>query len=274
MKLYAVMLTHNRYDALVMATDHNISRAGCDVDLYCVDNGSSDERVLEYVKQISTKYRLNQTNEGVSRMQNAAMHRISEDFKSRYDSDDFIICLMGNDIIMPDCWAIKMIMAYKKTKSGLIGIDCLGHSAKCNVSDKHNDLLVTHNVFGTCIFGSKMLYKVGYLCNDFHPYGLEDSDWHHRIKMAGYTNYYLLGLTSKHIGADVGDITEYRKMKDDSLTDNQKVWRQQQDYYKALLDKGDPCPWYLHVNNGDHKIDFSATLWLPGERRHPGGGGA
>jgi len=73
---------------------------------------------------------------------------------------------------------------------------------------------------------------VGYFNTDHDPYGMQDSDYSYRLHKAGFLNYYIHGMNSTHVGADVGNGSEYRKMKDESLN---LLWRKGEqwlEYYK------------------------------------------
>lgn len=275
MILHCIMLTLNRYDVLKRCTDLNLQRAGVALKLHIVDNGSSDERVHHYIRQIAWDYVVNDDNQGVARMQNLALNHV--DTYSRKDfSDNVFVCLLGNDIIMPPNWAADLINLHKSMqahgKVGLVGIDCLGHAAACKPHPQYASALITHNVFGSCLFNIRLLWEVGYLCNAFHPYGLEDSDWHSRIAHAGFTNYYLAGATSEHIGHDVGQDNHYRKVKDESLQNNAQQWENQQAYYQYAKERGAPEWWYLRYHNSGYTIPH--RLWRYGAwmEAPPGGG--
>jgi hypothetical protein len=62
---------------------------------------------------------------------------------------------------------------------------------------------------------------------------MQDSDYATRSLIAGFTNYYVPDMRSEHIGHDVGNGTEYRRMKDESLAKGKQIWDKNQDrYYK------------------------------------------
>jgi hypothetical protein len=60
---------------------------------------------------------------------------------------------------------------------------------------------------------------------------MQDRDYAERATIAGFTNYYIPELRSEHIGHDVGNNTEYRQMKDESLQCAQAVWEKYQPIY-------------------------------------------
>ncbi len=83
------------------------------------------------------------------------------------------------------------------------------------MSDKHVTMKILD--IGTTFWSKEVLDKVGYYCEDYGFYGLGDSDFGMRVLWSKYINYYLYGIKSKHLGHDINDNSEYRKMKWDSL---------------------------------------------------------
>lgn len=273
MMLYCVMLTLDRFEVLKRCTDLNIQRAGMPVHLVIVDNGSQDTRVHEYIEKVSFRYFINDHNAGVARMQNLALNSI--DFASKLYHDTYV-CLLGNDIIMPNNWAVDLIALHQQQEQygpvGLVGIDCLGHAASCSAHPSNARALCSHNVFGTCLFNFRLIDQVGFLCNAFHPYGLEDSDWHGRIVASGHANYYLANATSEHVCNDVGSESTYRQGKDQSLADNAEQWKEQQAYYEQAKRSNPDKWWFLPADNSGFALPW--WPWKMGQAKavnYPGG---
>jgi GT2 family glycosyltransferase len=234
-RLSICMLTIDRFEITKRTVEHNLANCGLpadQVELMVVDNGSADMNLIAWLKQIKPEYlRLNAHNEGVARMQNHMIAAAQGEF----------ICLFGNDILMPDNWAKDMIEVYETVERdcpgvwpGLVGIDCLNKAKEGTLMQVNDSLSVVTawNVFGTAIFNrERITTNVGYLCNRYHPYGLEDSDFHYRLNKAGFTNFYLSGKTSQHIGNDVGEKSEYRQSKWESLSANLPIWHEQRARY-------------------------------------------
>jgi len=209
-----VMLTIDRFEQTKQVTEANLKNFGLPYKLAVIDNGSTDKRILDWIPQVAHYYRLNKGNEGVARMQNWGLKTLQK------ECTHFV--LMGNDIEMPRNWGKEMMKACNVISNpGLIGIDCLGKikdSIEKNIDNYR--YWETEKVFGTTMFPKAVLHRIGYLNNIFHPYGIEDTDYNYRVQVAGFTSAYLHGLSSSHVGADVGSQSEYRKMKWDSLTEN------------------------------------------------------
>jgi GT2 family glycosyltransferase len=225
MKISICAITIDRYEISTQCIGENIINCGVpreDIELLVADNGSTDKRIIEYVQSLKPGYhRLNSSNEGVSRAFNQLMNRAMGDY----------ICLIGNDIKLPTGWLDAMV-AYAEVvpNSGIIGIKCTAELPPLTVKKDHfaynraaHYLDAKYDkVFGTMLFSRKVLSTVGGFHEGFHPYGLEDSDFNNRVNLAGFQSLYLpeAAWWSNHIGSDVGNGTDYRKMKDESLSSN------------------------------------------------------
>lgn len=221
MKLSVCMLSLNRYDELKRVLEQNL-KGLTDYELLICDNGSTDPRIIELIESYKpTYFRKNSRNEGVASALNQLFLRAKGEF----------VVTMSNDIIMPDNWFEKGLEYHAKVPStGIVGFDWSGGGLIPGVTDRdgvtaHFLDKVKDRVFGNMLFKREVFDKVGYFCEDYHPYGLEDSDFNERVNSAGYVGFYIPGMHSSHIGTDVGKKTDYRQMKDKSLTDNlPKLW--------------------------------------------------
>lgn len=134
------------------------------------------------------------------------------------------VAILSNDIIMPDNWLKHMVNALTHIpESGMIGIHCVE-----GLPDKQTingiDLHLKKRIFGNTLIPRIAIDAVGYFNEDYDPYGMQDSDYSFRLYKTGFLNYYLAGLKSEHIGHDVGNATEYRKMKDEGLQSCDEKW--------------------------------------------------
>lgn len=224
MKVSILMLTLDRYEQTKQVLEHNLKNCGHDdYELLVADNGSTDQRVVELVKEMRTAYhRINKKNEGVARAFNQLILRAKGE----------LICLMGNDILNPDGWLDELVKYAKAVpKCGIVGIEC---TTPVPTIEERNGIIAHYcrhdqgehkdKVFGTMLFSREVLETVGGFCEEFHPYGLEDSDYNNRVNLAGFQSLYVPVRKSQHIGNDVGEKSEYRKMKDDSLHRNHEIY--------------------------------------------------
>lgn len=216
------VVTMDRFELLQSCVGENLSIAGYPFELLCVDNGSKDYRVREYIADLLPVYhRLNPDNQGYAPMLNQMMLRANGNY----------ICIMDPDLQLPGAWLRKLVEANKAIpESGVSGFHCVGElSPRTNLY--HRDIHIQREVFGVKFFHKKLLETVGYFCEEFTPYGCEDADLYVRIqRIGGMKNYY---LTEKavHVGDDCGEKNEYREMKWASLRRASETLGRRVQYY-------------------------------------------
>jgi glycosyltransferase involved in cell wall biosynthesis len=208
MKVNVLLLTIDRYHLTEDFVGKALQNAGYPFDLCCTDNGSKDERVIELVNSWKPALHiLNKENKGTTQALNEMIRQ--------KPADAYVF--IGNDIRMPNGWLRELVGAAKTIPdAGVIGIDWRGlQYDKVN----YNGLVVKDslNIFGTMFHTQVARNKVGEFCEEYGPYGLWDSDYALRCHYAGLKNFYLDNLMTEHMGGDVGEQSEYRKMKDASL---------------------------------------------------------
>jgi GT2 family glycosyltransferase len=145
---------------------------------------------------------------------------------------------IGNDIRLPHNW-LKTFVQYAEQledKAGVIGIDWRGLDYQTvYLEGKNGNMLPTWsstNVFGDMFITQTLRDKIGDFCEEYGVYGLWDSDYSIRATTAGFNNFYLPNIRSHHFGNDVGEQTEYRKMKDESLAKAQPIFNANHEQYK------------------------------------------
>jgi GT2 family glycosyltransferase len=219
-----MMVTYDRLDltkktvaALSSSTKHPFS-------LVIVDNGSSDG-TPEYLKKLKlassmmapgrdkdplkeVELILLPENKGIAIGRNLALKKADELKPTWY-------CTIDNDVQLPNGWLEDSIKILESNKGyGAIGV---------NFEPKSYPL-VTHNgcVFqdkpagnlGTaCMVFRKQLHQmIGFFNTEYNKYGLEDSDFGIRARVANFKMGYVekMGI---HLGEDNGEVNEYRKFK-------------------------------------------------------------
>jgi GT2 family glycosyltransferase len=214
MKVAVILLTLNRNDLTQRVIDQNFFNSGYNADCYLIDNGSEQVNF----KYPFTGYDLSKTKRGIGAGVNAGL-RMTKD----YDG----VCLLANDILLPQNWLSNWVMFAKRvSKTGIIGIHCVEELPPL-VDGVHK----THTPFGDNFITRELIDAIGGYNEAYDPYGMQDRDFAERATIAGFTNYYLPDLKSEHIGHDVGNGTEYRAMKDASLQRAQSVWEKYQKIY-------------------------------------------
>lgn len=243
MKISLCLLTLDRHDSTRRTLDHNLARMqnfqGCEWELLWADQNSKDRRVISLIDSYKPAYaRINRQNEGVAKAQNQLMLRATGDW----------IMFFPNDILLPDGWLQHMLYWAGLVKNpGLVGIHCVADLPPLSTMEGVNGPVEAHflnpvidKVFGVMFFHRSIIEKIGAHYEGFGVYGLEDSDWNNRITRAGFQSFYIPGLKSEHLCDDVGDKTEYRKMKDESMALNTAILGERMGQYAT---KGFFEPW-------------------------------
>ena len=214
MKVAVILLTLNRNDLTQRVIDQNFFNSGYNADCYLIDNGSEQVNF----KYPFTGYDLSKIKRGIGAGVNAGL-RMTKD----YDG----VCLLANDILLPQNWLSNWVMFAKRvSKTGIIGIHCVEELPPL-VDGVHK----THVPFGNNFITRELIDTIGGYNTEYDPYGMQDRDYAERAVIAGFTNYYIPDLRSEHIGHDVGNGTDYRAMKDASLQKAQAIWEKYQPIY-------------------------------------------
>ena len=143
------------------------------------------------------------------------------------------IVTAANDILMPTDWLKTMVHYVSEiSETGMCGIHCVeGVGTPENI----NGLTVnrTFTAFGNVMIPAKAFREIGFFAEEYDPYGMQDADYAYRLDKLGFVNYYIPGMTSNHIGHDVGQETDYRKMKDEGLYRAGNVWNRLTSWYDS-----------------------------------------
>lgn len=151
------------------------------------------------------------------------------------------VVTMANDILMPDNWLKAMVEhAQAIPHTGMAGIHCVeGVGTPTEINGKLVN--VSPTAFGNVLIPMQAINTIGFFNVDFDPYGMQDADYAYRLNCSGFVNYYIPNYQSQHIGHDVGQNTDYRKMKDEGLSKCPEKW----------------LKWTKHyVETGNYTIDY------------------
>lgn len=143
------------------------------------------------------------------------------------------VVTMANDILMPNNWLRDMVhYATHIQDSGMVGM----HTVEgLPASSEVNELKIWECCpFGNVLITKQAIDKVGYFNLNLDPYSVNDRDYYLRCNLAGLRCYYIPGKC-EHIGHDVGEQTDYRKMKDESLNN---LWRKGEQWYEYYKNTG------------------------------------
>ena len=235
MKIAVILLTLNRNDLTKKVIDQNFHNSGYDADCYLIDNGSDH---VPY-----TFYNWEGCNASFGKRGISAAVNKGLMMTKTYDG----VCLMANDILMPQNWLADWVYYSKKIpKTGIIGMHCVQE-----LPPLVDGIYKTHTPFGNNFITKKLIDTIGGYNIEYDPYGMQDRDYAERATIAGFTNYYIIGK-SEHIGHDVGNGSEYRKMKDESLMQAQYVWEKYQPIYHNEK--------RIYANFGDNIQEFRCRI--------------
>lgn len=230
-----LMLTMDRFEITRDVTRKNIDRANKShsntIELLVADNGSKDPRIVNWIwNQPELSYhRRNLTNEGCAKSFNQLFLRSKGDY----------ICLLGNDIELPEGWLDEMVKyANGIPNSGIIGMDW-GHSGMPPLEEKFGILghwltPQLNRVFGVMMIRRDVINKIGFFYDDFDVYGLEDSNLNERVTRSGFNSCYVPNtkFKSAHKGVGMADAGAYREMKNQSMSRNLEMFNKLQMAYE------------------------------------------
>lgn len=147
---------------------------------------------------------------------------INEGIRKAKGYDAIVTC--ANDIVMPFDWLKRMVQAAEAIpNTGMCGI----HTVEGLEPEEEINGIRLHRsftAFGNVLIPMKAIDTIGGFNEDYDPYGMQDADFAYRLNKTGFVNYYLHGLKADHVGNDVGQQTEYRKMKDKGLAESADKW--------------------------------------------------
>lgn len=216
-KVTILLLCIDRYNLTQKYIGDAMNNAGYPFELAISDNGSVEPKIFEWCEQQNPKvYFKNGYNYGTAQ----SLNRMIEANPSDY------YAFLGNDIELPKDW-LKLMVEHAEAipDHGVIGCDWrnLQYQTKV-INDK--TVWIDDKIFGDMFISQSLRNKIGKFCEDYGTYGLWDGDYSLRATAAGRTNFYLHGLHSTHFGDDVGSNTAYRKMKNESLTKAQPIFKE------------------------------------------------
>lgn len=223
MKVACILLTLDRPELTKQVIAQNLFNAGLSADVFWIDNGSKQESV-EAIDDLAYPFAAKRhfpENVGIASALNVGI-----DLAAGYDA----IVTLANDILMPPLWLEKMVeYAGRIPLSGMIGIHCVEALPPITELGVHE----IFTPFGNVLITGPALEFAGKFNTDYDPYGMQDADYAYRLNKLGFVSYYLPGMESQHIGADMGQDSAYRQMKDAGLAKSMDVWNAAKEKYDS-----------------------------------------
>lgn len=231
MKTVIIFNTINRPQMVKTTMVDNIKKAGIsDISVIVTNNGGTAETNLAIqhfavkVSPVEVEMVHYPKNIGNPASLNEMLHIISE-----FYSGVKYIAKLDDDIEMPTGWLLKAIgkiseMENLNLKPGIVGFNWGFLKKDREQFNAEIQCYTPIRVFGSWVFPYAVFKKFGYFA-ELSKYGCWDSEFNNRLLSSGYTNIYLNGYDSKHIGADAGTHSEYRHMKNNELHKAQKLYQ-------------------------------------------------
>ncbi len=210
-----LLLTHDRYEMTRYCLERLLSKIGdIEYELLVLDNNSTDQRMCSYLPE-KVHYIANHSNIGIA----AGYNKLLSIAKGDY------ICFLSNDILLlGDNWLFDLIHYNQEiNKSGLTSIHCEGEKGVYMPLLNNNDSFThvwknkTGITSGVSLISRQALESVGLFDETLGIYGREREQFARRLSLLGYYNYYIPGQYSVHLGREVNDTSEYKRMKDEAL---------------------------------------------------------
>lgn len=219
-----MMVTYNRLDLTKKTIDLLLKSTKHPFSLVVVDNGSKDGTV-EYLKKFKLASSmvspgrdkealkdvhliLLEENKGIAVGRNLSLKKADELKPTWY-------CTIDNDVQMPDGWlenSVNILVANKNY--GAIGVNFEPQPYPLVTLNGYTFQDKPAGNLGTaCMVFRKQLHQmIGFFNTEYNKYGLEDSDFGMRSRVAGFKLGYVekMGI---HLGDDNNENTEYRKFK-------------------------------------------------------------
>lgn len=225
MNVACIFLTCGRVDLTLQCIKQNFFNAEKDADVFLIDNGSDpgDFEKIKAAYPFTGSFRFDE-NKGIAAALNKGIELIKEFEPIRFGLQfeelsgalnyDAIMTL-ANDILMPQGWLRVLCQWVEKIpNTGMAGIHCVEGLPDITALGVHE----VFTPFGNALIPMGVIEKIGGFNTAFDPYGMQDSDYAHRLHIAGgFVNYYVPGLKSEHIGHDMDILSDYREMKNEGL---------------------------------------------------------
>ena len=211
-----MMVTYDRLELTKKTIESLLKSTARQFSLVIVDNGSSDG-TPEYLTTLPTlcdeplrevHLILLKENKGIAIGRNLALKKADELKPTWY-------CTIDNDVQMPQGWLEDSIKILEANKGyGAIGVNFeptpypLVTQNGCTFQDKPAGNLGT-----ACMVFRKQLHQmIGFFNTEYNKYGLEDSDFGIRARVANFKLGYVRQM-GVHLGEDNHEVNEYRKFK-------------------------------------------------------------
>jgi hypothetical protein len=163
MKVAVICLAYGREELTAKTLTANLPTAGMDFGLFVINK------------------------QGIAKAMNEGLHAAKDNYEA--------FCFLANDILEPYNWLwarFESLNHVKHTYSLLPGM------ASFPINESYQDYQFT-DVIGNVLITKEVFEKVGYFNEGLGLYGPVDCDYNHRVRLAGFHNYYLPNCQAKEI---------------------------------------------------------------------------
>jgi glycosyltransferase involved in cell wall biosynthesis len=179
MKVAVICLAYGREELTAKTLTANLPTAGMDFGLFVINK------------------------QGIAKAMNEGLHAAKDNYEA--------FCFLANDILEPNWWLFDRVSSLDVIKNhfsflpGMVSIPVDTSYTGHEFTDVIGNVLITKEVFE----------KVGYFNEGLGLYGPVDCDYNHRVRLAGFHNYYLPNCQAKeiqpHQSADSDKVYGYSK---------------------------------------------------------------
>lgn len=249
-----LMVTYNRLELTKQTLDSIFQNTKTPFELVIVDNASTDGTV-DFLKDFFASKAKNEFYLGSTLLCNSENFGIAigrnQTLLLAGNSDWY--ATLDNDVLLPENWLQKCVnIMAENSKYGMIGVNF--ENTKYPLVDV-GSYKVQHkkegNLGTACMVFSRKVHKmIGFFNDrDYGKYGLEDSDYGFRARVAGFNLGYLQD-EGTHLGEDAQDKGEYRKFKTEEHNRFvQKFYNNCKSYYNNSK------PIYLSINKDQYNLN-------------------
>jgi hypothetical protein len=182
------IVVQDNYESTIFCIDNLIAKAGAPFELCIIDNGSTDKRVSEYCKSVTSNYIGIEQPMYLCKVNNWLIEQCTTEF----------MVIFTSDFVVGDLWLLDLLYAANNfNDSGLVGIKKVGDSSLFLsprlINDEFSTVWCNKNnvVSGVFIARTELLRRVHGYNNQLVAPGFEQDELSIRVRAIGMNNFYI-----------------------------------------------------------------------------------
>lgn len=195
-------------------------------EIIVAENKSEDEEVREWLlDQEFTTVVFNSENLGVASGKNQGL------VLSKGDP----IVQIDPGTLLPETWFQKALEILSLPRVGIVCVPVEEELQQVLNIDGIEVGIKPESISGCWVIPRKTIEIVGHFCEEYKPYGWEDSDYGMRVMLSGLLNTYVPRLRCIHLGKEKGLDSEsslYEGREKDPLSQNKVLYQRRTEAYK------------------------------------------